>query len=475
MECKERRYMMNYDEMTNYLLNIPRFVRKTSQENLRGFLRLLGNPHNQIPAIHVAGTNGKGSTCAFLSSILQQAGCRVGLFTSPHLVKINERFRMNETMISNSDMISIFDRVKHAIDEGVQMGLVHPGFFEYLFLMAACWYEEQQPDYVIYETGLGGRLDATNVLQPCLTVLTAIGLDHMQYLGNTLEEIAGEKAGILKTGIPCIYMKQQDITEAVIRYRGEDLQVPLIPVEKEKITIDEIREQTIDFSYVNRYDRKYSHIRHPFRYQIRKTALYQTENAALAIEAGYYLLWNFIKTKPAPQIPDRQLGKSQTVEEDGSGMDYDVIRTAVHQGVRQMTWQGRMEELEPGIYVDGAHNEPAIQAFCDTITRMYRDKKIILLFAVAADKRYNEMIRILCEAVSYERIIITTIDGERKTPVEQVREQFGQYTRCPILIEPDNYKALKTARTYLRPDNQVFCVGSLYLVGSLEAKKEDEP
>lgn len=444
---------MNYGEAVAYLLNIPKFASKTNHENLRGFLELLGNPHKQIPAIHVAGTNGKGSTCAFLSSILQQADYKVGVFTSPHLVKINERFRLNEAMISDKEMLSVFCRVKQAVENGLGEGLIHPNFFEFIFLMAACWYEEMNPDYVIYETGLGGRLDATNVLQPCLTILTSIGMDHMQYLGNTLEQIAEEKAGILKTDTPCIYIRQKDVTETVIRQRGEELDVCLIPVEKDKITIDEIQEQTIDFSYVNRYDSKYSRGKHPFTYQIRKTALYQTENAALAIEAGYYLLSNPVN----------------------AGMDSDFIWNAVHLGILHMHWQGRMEKLEPGIYVDGAHNEPAIRAFCNTITRIYQDKKIILLFAVASDKRYNEMIRILCDAVSYERIIITAIEGTRRTPVEQVKEQFRQYTDCPILTEPDSYKALKAARTYLRPDNRIFCVGSLYLIGSLEAKKEEEP
>lgn len=447
---------MNYEEVVAYLLNIPKFASKTNHENLRGFLTALGNPHNRIPAIHVAGTNGKGSTCAFLSSILQQAGYRVGLFTSPHLVKINERFQLNTSMISDRELVDVFCRVKKVVVEGVGQGFIHPNFFEFVFLMAACWYEEQQADYVIYETGLGGRLDATNVLQPCLTVLTSIGMDHMQYLGDTLEQIAGEKAGILKAHTPCIYLQQKDITDTVIRQRGEELGISLIPVEKDKITIDEIRKQTIDFSYLSRYDSKYNHKKEPVTYRIPKTALYQTENAALAMEAGYYLL---------SQPSDSGVVKDRLKQED--------MKTIVQQGILHMYWRGRMEELEPGIYVDGAHNEPAIHAFCDTITRIYRDKKIILLFAVASDKRYNEMIRILCEAVSYEKIIITAIKGSRTTPVEQIAEQFEQYTHCPIQMESDCDKALELARTYLTENNRIFCVGSLYLIGSLEAQKEE--
>lgn len=434
---------MNYEEAVAYLLDIPKFAGKTSHENLKGFLNALGNPQTAGTAIHVAGTNGKGSVCAFLSSILQQAGYRVGLFTSPHLVRINERFQVNGMLISDEDFLSVFQRVLHVVEEGISQGMLHPNFFEFLFLMAACWYEEQRPDYVIYETGLGGRLDATNVLQPCLTILTSIGMDHMQYLGDTLEQIAGEKAGILKPDIPCIYICRQDVTTAVIEKQASALGCPLIPVEKNKITIDEIGKQIIDFSYVNRYDSRYNY--NDFTYQIKKTALYQAENAALAIEAGYYLLTE-IRTLFVPE---------QTVQ-------------AVRQGILQMCWPGRMEEIEPGVYVDGAHNEPAIQAFCDTVTRLYHDKKIILLFAAASDKLYNEMIRILCEAVDFERVIVTGIPGNRTTPVELAAEQFQNHTRCPIHLEPDCRKALELARSMHTSENRIFCTGSLYLVGSLK-------
>lgn len=450
---------MNYEEAVACLLDIPRFAGKTTHANLREYLRRLGNPHNQIPAIHVAGTNGKGSTCAFLSSILQQAGYRVGMFTSPHLVRINERFRLNQSMITDDEFLAVYKTVKREVDAGLQQGLVHPNFFEFIFMMAACWYKEQKPDYVIYETGLGGRLDATNVLQPCLTILTSIGLDHMQYLGDTLEQIAGEKAGILKLNTPCIYICQNDITEEVIRQRGEELKISMIPVEKDKITIDEIREQTIDFSYTNRYDSKYSYGRRLDTYRISKTALYQVENAAIAIEAGFYLLSDSTGVSPDNPIKVKQA-------ED----IYEIIR----RGVSAMNWQGRMEELEPGIYVDGAHNEPAIHSFCNTITRIYRDKKIILLFAVASDKRYNEMIRILCQRITYEKVIITAIEGIRTTPVEHIAELFQEYVKCPVLTIPDIGQAWETAKSCLRPDNRVFCAGSLYLAGSLKGKKEEE-
>ncbi len=433
---------MNYKEAVDYLFSIPKFASKTSHENLNGFLECLGNPQNSIPAIHIAGTNGKGSTCAFLASILKQAGYRVGLFTSPHLIRVNERFRINDSMIEDEDFLRNFLRVKEVVEDGIQnRNQVHPNFFEFLFLMATCWYQEAGVDYVIYETGLGGRLDATNVLQSKLTVITSIGMDHMQYLGDTLEKIAGEKAGIMKAGAPCIYIRQEDVTAKVLEKRGKELGIPLIPVEKTKITIDEIGEQRIDFSYENRYDKEYN--QGACTYQMRKTALYQLENAALAIEAGYYLLQDQVN--------------------------------AVHEGIANMQWNGRMEEIQPGFFVDGAHNEPAIRAFCETITGIYQDKKIVLLFAVASDKRYNEMIRLLCTGITYENIIVTAIEGDRATSVEQVAKEFREYIDCPIQVEPDLNHALVLAKTYISSDTRVFCVGSLYLVGSVEASKEETP
>lgn len=418
-----------YEEAVAYLLSIPKFAAKTTHENLRGYLAALGNPQDSIPCIHVAGTNGKGSVCTYLAEMFREAGQSVGVFTSPHLVRINERFRINGNLIDDRDFVQVFDRVKTVVEEGMRNGLVHPNFFEYLFLMAACWFREEAVDRVIWETGMGGRLDATNVVQPEITVITSIGMDHMQYLGDTLEKIAGEKAGILKPGIPCVYRSVEDGSAEVIRQRGKALGCPLLPVEPTQIIIDKVGEDVIDFSYGTRYDNTYS---------IRKTALYQLENAALAIETA------------------GRLGLSETV---------------IHRGLRRMNWPGRMEELEPGIYVDGAHNESAIEAFCKTVSTLYADKKIVLLFAVASDKQYNKMISTLCETLQYEKIIVTAIAGGRVTPPEQVAELFRGYTRTPVSVEPDNHKALIQARACVSEDCRVFCVGSLYLVGSLEAQE----
>ena len=185
---------MTYEESVSYLLDIPKFSRKTSLENLRELLKILGDPQEKVKAVHIAGTNGKGSVCSFLNTMLIKSQKSVGLFTSPHLVHMNERIRINGEMISNQEFTDVFEKVKNAVAILESRGGVHPSFFEYLFVMAAAAFAGHGVEYAIFETGLGGRLDATNVLKkPVVTVITSLSLDHTEILGNTIGKIAAEK------------------------------------------------------------------------------------------------------------------------------------------------------------------------------------------------------------------------------------------------------------------------------------------
>ena len=197
--------MMTYREAVTYIEETPKFTKKNTLENTRAILRCLGNPQDKMKILHVAGTNGKGSVCSFLASILKAAGKRTGLFTSPHLVEINERFVVDEEQVSNEAFLEAFHRVMECIGEIEREGYAHPTYFEILFLIGMVLFEQAGVEYLVMETGLGGRLDATNsVDHPIVTVITSISLDHTEYLGNTVAEIAGEKAGILKEGVPVV-------------------------------------------------------------------------------------------------------------------------------------------------------------------------------------------------------------------------------------------------------------------------------
>ena len=275
---------MTYQECVDYILSIPLFASKLGTENLNRILDIMGHPECSYKVIHVAGTNGKGSTCSFLASILEQSGKKVGMFTSPHLMKINERIRIGQKLILDEDFVEIFQCTMQYVELAKKKGIAHPSFFEFMFLMAAIYFQKQEVDYAIFETGMGGRLDATNVVKPVLCIITSVGLDHMQFLGNTIEEIAAEKAGIIKNGVPVIFFDRKDEATAIVEKYSQKAGAKLYLVEKTQYNLLKITNKAIDFSFNSGY----------YRYddlKIKKTALYQIENAVLAVKA-YELLFN---------------------------------------------------------------------------------------------------------------------------------------------------------------------------------------
>ena len=202
---------MTYQQAVEYILDIPRFTAKNDLGNTKAFLELLGNPQQRLKVIHVAGTNGKGSVCAYVDAMLRAQGKRTGLFTSPHLVRMNERIVIDGQQISDAEFTETFEEVKEKVGEMERKGLSHPTFFEFIFGMAMAAFAKAGVEYAVLETGLGGRLDATNVVEhPVCCVITSIGRDHMQWLGNTIEEIAAEKSGIIKAHVPVIYMENRE-------------------------------------------------------------------------------------------------------------------------------------------------------------------------------------------------------------------------------------------------------------------------
>ena len=269
---------MTYEEAVAYIDETPKFTKKNSLEHTKECLRRLGSPQDKFKVIHVAGTNGKGSTCAFLTSILREAGYSCGLFTSPHLVEINERFQINEVNIDNDTFLKAFHKVKALADELVAEGSYHPTYFEMLFLMGMLIFAEAGVDYVTLETGLGGRLDATTAVEnPVACVITSISLDHMQYLGDTVAKIAGEKAGIIVPGVPVIFDGNAPDAAEVIRETARKLGSPWYEVKREDTEIMRNTSAGIDFSFRNDYygDTVFS---------IPFIARYQVMNSALALK-----------------------------------------------------------------------------------------------------------------------------------------------------------------------------------------------
>ena len=426
---------MTYKEAEEYILSIPKFTKKNKLEHTRLFLEYLGNPQEKLKVIHVAGTNGKGSVCVYLDAMLRAEEKKVGLFTSPHLVKLNERIVINGKMISDEKFLEVFGKVMEKVEEMERHGLPHPTFFEFLFGMAMSAFAMEQVEYAVLETGLGGRLDATNSVEhPICTVITSIGMDHMAILGDTLEKIAAEKAGILKPGVPLIYADGEECSNRVIEEKAAGLGISCKKIGKNAFDILGIEEKHIAFSCVNAY---YEDV----IWKLNNIGIYQPENAMLAMEAMRELF-----------------------AESGHPARWKAA-------LFNVKWQGRMEEVLPGIYVDGAHNISAIERFTESVPDT--GKGNLILFSAVQDKDYEEMIACLCRNVKADGYVVTHIEDKRAEDTEKLAAVFRKYTKKPVLVRA----SLQDAWEYV-PKNQkgrtVYCLGSLYLVGMVKAMIQED-
>ena len=453
--------MITFEEAVAYLKDMPRFTVKKNpadSRDLKWFLKKLGNPEKDLRIIHVAGTNGKGSVCAYMSSILQEAGYRTAVFTSPHLVDMRERFTVNGKMISEETFLQVYRAVGDALQEAnsVNPGVLLPGgeaapefvlnFYEYLFCMALLCFAEEKPDYCIIETGLGGRLDATNYVDnKLLTVITRISLDHVQYLGDTTAKIAAEKAGILRPGVPVVYLDGDADASAVICCKASELGAPQIPVSKKDYTFLGFRKKYIDFSLRSEY---YNYI----SLTLHTIARYQMENAALAVRAVEVLF------------------RSTDTEENGgrlcAGAGCPTVEE-IRRGILGCFWQGRMEEVLSEVYVDGAHNDDGIRAFLDTVEQDGCTGGRRLLFGVAADKDCRHMIQRVITSGLFDHIAFTHMRTERSLSMEEFRDLLAAYPgHYTMYTEADT--ALREQLGEKRPGERLYIAGSLYLVGEIK-------
>lgn len=427
-------FFMNYVEAVAYIDETPKFTTKNSLEHTKECLRRLGNPQDKFRVIHVAGTNGKGSTCAFITSVLREAGYSCGLFTSPHLVEINERFQINEENIDDDTFMRAFDKVKKLSEELVAEGSYHPTYFEMLFLMGMVIFAEAGVDYVTLETGLGGRLDATTSIEnPVACVIASISFDHTQYLGNTIEAIAGEKAGIIVPGVPVIYDGNNKAAAAVIKKHAEELHSPAYEVCVEDTEVLQNTCAGIDFSLKNTY---YGDT----VFEIPFVAKYQVMNSALALK---------------------------TLEVMNQTLHIPV--ETICRGIAKTRWQGRMEQVLPGVIVDGAHNEDGVAKFVETAVHFQKEYPLTLLFSAVDDKDYKDMIKTICDQIHFREVVVTQVGGYRKVPVETLAGIIRDMGYTNVHVYEEVPEALNEALRLKGEDGMLFCVGSLYLVGEIKA------
>ena len=385
-------------------------------------LNRFNNPQNTYSTILVGGTNGKGSIAAMVASVLSRGGYRIGLYTSPHLIDVRERIRVDGNMIFPEEMDELIKEVKSLSTENLT-------YFEFLTAVAFLYFYQKRVDLAVLEVGMGGRLDATNVVTPLISVISNISLDHGEYLGNRLEDIAWEKGGIIKNGGNCITaVKQRHVfkfLEGVCHKRG----AKLFKLGRE-IKVD-IHNQG-SFSYRGMRNR-YNQLVCPLK------GRHQIDNAALAVGVIEY-----VATK-----------------------GFEVEKDAVFTGIRDVRWEGRLEILRyaPMVLVDGAHNTAGASVLSNALTEEFFYKKLILIFGVLNDKDYRTMLKKLIPRAN--RVILTKPDSERALPPESIVPIARQYSSQIEIIE-NSHEALTKAISIADRDDLICITGSLYLVGEMK-------
>ena len=435
MLTKKEPETFTYEEAAAYIEEIPKFTKKHTLEHTKTFLKRLGNPAADRKIVHVAGTNGKGSVCAYLQAILMAEGKRTGFFTSPHLVSVNERIRVDNIQIDNETFLKVFRKVLKIVRQMVEDGIEHPSYFEFLFGMGMTAFAETDVEYIILETGLGGRLDATNAIDnPALAIITSISLDHTAILGDTIEKIAGEKAGIIKPGVPVFFDGSSKKAAEVIKAKASELGVSCREVTKNAYEIQEVHRKYIAFSRRSAYDKDVI-------FQVPMCGCYQAMNAELALEASEYLL-------------------------AGEEIHMDRWKEAL----AELHWEGRMERVGAHITVDGAHNPGAMEAFVESVKALDESERgeMVLLFSAVSDKKYDQMIEYLCENLDVKAYVVTQIEDERGVPAEELADVFRRYTDRPVYCKERLEDAVRTAMNERGESGEIYCLGSLYLVGMMK-------
>lgn len=427
---------VDYREAVEYIEELPRFTRKHPLEHTKEFMKRLGNPAHGCKVIHVAGTNGKGSVCAYIQAILQAEGKRCGFFTSPHLISVNERIQIDRQPIEDQLFFEVFRKVSDAAQDMEKEGLGHPSYFEFLYGMGMETFDRTAVEYIVLETGLGGRLDATNSVEdPLLTVITSVSLDHTDILGNTIAEVAYEKAGIIKPGVPVFFDGSNEEVSEVVRKEALKKNAPCREISKNAYEIREVRPNYIAFSRQNAYDKD-------VMWRVTNCGCYQAMNTEIAVEAMEYIL---------------QAG------EDSSRTERWINAVAA------VRWEGRMEEVEERLIVDGAHNPGAVEAFAETLQMLGADQleEPVLVFSAAADKKYEKMIEYLCRNVKAKAYIVTEIEDKRRVPASELGHIFRKYTDRKVLVCAALEDAVRRAFEE-RGGGRVYCLGSLYLAGMVK-------
>jgi len=434
---------MNYDAAVRYLLTLGRELAAPTQaaaakfdlENITVLAERLGRPDRAYPSAHIAGTNGKGSTAAFLESILRHAGFRTGLYTSPHLERINERMRINGKEIGDESFAAVFTRLQALIEEllAARKLRAHPTYFECVTAMAFECFARERVEFGVFEVGLGGRLDATNILLPSVTVITRIDFDHENFLGHSLKEIAGEKAGILKPEVPVVLAEQRPEAREVILARAKELGCPVIETEREfQITRE---------SSQNGF----------FRARVTELSSGDSCEVAPGLPARFQLQNALNAVATARQLARR---------------GFRISTDEISEGISKTVWPGRLEKLQsnPDVYLDGAHNPGAARELAQFLEQNFAGRKIWLVYGALRDKAVDEVAGQLFPHAA--EVIFTEPRTLRAISAPRLAEIASHHASSFTVISSAE-QGLDQALAQAAPNDAIFITGSLYLVGQL--------
>lgn len=444
---------MNFNESVAYLYSLGNEVlaMKLGLKTIQILASALDNPQRKFPAVHIAGTNGKGSTAAMTASITQAAGLCTGLYTSPHLVNITERIRVNFKPITPTNFARLASEVRAAGEQLVAVGELStpPTFFEQVTMIGFLYFAERQVDLAVLEVGLGGRLDATNICEPVVTAITPLGLDHQQYLGETLEEIAGEKAGIIKPGVPVIVAPQEDAAMAVVKTRAAELSAPLISV-SDSTRLLECRLYPADtasgphfcLSVAGQYGFDVATASgNRFNIVLNMRGRHQVTNALTAIRIGE-VLWK---------------------------KGFDTRKDRIVCGLQRARWPGRLQMIElakeqPMLLLDGAHNAAGAQILRDFLDEHCREFPITMIFGAMSDKAVKAMAQTLFPAA--QTVILSKVENPRAAEPKQIAEMLSPLRQDRVCTE-SLAEAFQEALRRTPANGLIVACGSLYLVGEL--------
>jgi dihydrofolate synthase / folylpolyglutamate synthase len=411
---------LSYEEAVRYLYSLQKFGIKFGLSKTSNLLDAFGNPHRRGNYVHIAGTNGKGSVAAFLSSILREAGFTVGVYTSPHLLRFTERFKVNGCEMSRESAAQLTDELRRAVVEEEP-----PTFFEATTAMALVYFAREKTDVAIMEVGMGGRLDATNIIHPLVSVITNISLEHQDFLGTSIREIAGEKAGIIKEGVDLVTGARRPSVVEQFRRLSREKRAPFWRIG------EQIRYRTTASGL-----HYYGMDRRIHRLQLGLKGRFQAGNAALALAVA--------------ELLDRK--------------GFPASGEHIRRGLLNVDWPGRMQVVsrDPDVLLDGAHNPGAARALASAVREEYPDRRLILVIGVMDDKDIREILRWIVPLGDH--IIFTRPRYYRAATPERLMAEAASFTVSGEII-PALFPALERAITLATPSDLIVVCGSLFTVG----------